>query len=97
MKESLQEAAVTETKFAAWVKEFGVSKLAEEMRKLGQDYALTYVAIYQHLRAETEPRPTKMRGYVKIAGGRITLQDIHDHIEVMRAARANVQLQEARP
>ncbi|CAJ0862229.1 hypothetical protein R77567_01629 [Ralstonia sp. LMG 32965] len=68
------------TKFGSWVVAFGIARLAGELK-------VTNVAIYQHLRAEFEPRPKLMRAYVHIAAGAITMQDIHDHIDQVRAAQ----------
>lgn len=76
-----------ETKFSRWVKTFGVADLAAKMTAL-DGITLTTSAIYQHLRGETEPRPTKARGYVKLSGGKLKFQDIHDHVEAVRASRA---------
>ncbi|MDE4924353.1 hypothetical protein PQH03_06900 [Ralstonia insidiosa] len=68
------------TKFGSWVIAFGIARLADELK-------VTNVAIYQHLRAEFEPRPKRMRAYVQIACGAITMQDIYDHIDQVRAAQ----------
>ncbi len=77
-----------ETKFEQWVKQFGVSNLIDEMRKRGQDYAVTYSAVYQWCRGDHEPRPKKIRVLAEIAAGAITLQDIHDHFTAKAAAAA---------
>jgi len=69
----------TETKFAAWIKGYGVSKLVAEMRKRGAYIAITHSAAYQWLRQEHEPRPKKQRALVEISGGAITLDDIAAH------------------
>lgn len=75
-----------ETKFEQWVKQFGVSNLVDEMRKRGQDYAVTYSAVYQWCRGEHEPRPKKIRALAEISAGAITVQDIHDHFHARAAA-----------
>lgn len=83
------------TKFWDWAKDFGVARVAVEMTKLGPDFAVTHSAVYQHLRGDTEPRGAKMRGYVKLSNGALTLQDLHDHVEKARAARAERELDRA--
>jgi len=81
---------VDATKFEQWVKQFGVSNLVDEMRKRGQDYAVTYSAVYQWCRGEHEPRPKKIRALAEISGGAISVQDIHDHFHARAAALAGV-------
>lgn len=76
------------TKFHKWVKDYGIAKLAVDMTSLGQDYQITASAVYQHLHGATEPRPAKMRGYVSLAKGKITTQDLMDHIVEARADRS---------
>jgi len=73
------------TKFEQWVKQYGVSNLVDAMRKRGQDYAVTYSAIYQWCRGEHEPRPKKIRALAEISEGAITVQDIHDHFQARAA------------
>jgi len=87
LQQPVDELELPETKFSKWVKARSVARVAADMCKLGQDYALTFGAVYQHLRGDTEPRPTKMRGYVRLAAGELTLEDIHEHVERVRAAR----------
>ncbi len=72
-------AATQETKFAHWVKEYGVTNLVAEMRRRGPDTAITHSAAYQWLRHDHEPRPKKQRALVEISGGAITLDDIAEH------------------
>lgn len=79
-----------ETKFERWVKQFGVSNLVDEMRKRGQDYAVTYSAVYQWCRGEHEPRPKKIRALAEISAGAITVQDIHDHFHARAVALEGV-------
>jgi hypothetical protein len=75
-----------ETKFEQWVRRYGVSNLVHAMHALGPDYAVTFSAIYQWIRGQHEPRPAKIRGVVKIADGALTLEDVHQHFEITRAA-----------
>lgn len=74
-----------ESKFEQWAKQRGVSNIVDEMRKRGQDYAITYSAVYQWLRGEHEPRPKKIRALAEISAGAITVQDIHDHFHAKAA------------
>ena len=75
-----------ETKFAAWINEIGVNHLVSETRKYGPD-AVTFSAVYQWLRRQYEPRPSKQRMLVKISHGAITFQDIADHFDPPPADR----------
>ena len=83
----MEEVKDGTTKFERWVKEYGVAKLVKDLADLGPYYAATFSAVYQWLRGETEPRAAKIRGLVNLSGGKITLQDVHDHMDAARAGR----------
>jgi len=78
-----------ETKFARFVRHYGVARLA---RTLEIDPA----AIYQWIRGSVSPRPANARIIVALAHN-LTLEDIYRHREIV-VARSDVQLgvQEAR-
>lgn len=73
------------TTFGAWAKGYGIVRLVEELT-WHHCHPITAAAIYQWLWGMTRPRTPTARMLVRIAGGAITLDDIYDHRDAMRAA-----------
>lgn len=80
----------TDTRFLVWVREIGIAEVVDRMCKLGPEYAVTMSAVYQHMRGDVQPRLPKIQGYVRLAAGRLTLNDINEHFESRREARDRV-------
>lgn len=73
-----------DTKFARWVKNFGVLKLAERLTNGGKETKVGYSGVYRWLRGENEPRGPKLRKIVELARGDLSHQDVHDHFATRR-------------
>lgn len=76
-----------ETKFGIWVQKTGVSTITERMKTLGPSCTITPAAVYQWVRGDHEPRPSKIRGLVKISDGELTFDDVNQHLEIARASK----------
>lgn len=70
-----------DSKFARWVRGYGVKKLAEAMTNRGSATRVSFGAVYQWLRCEHEPRGPKARLIVKLSEGALTLEDVAAHFD----------------
>lgn len=68
-----------DSKFARWVRQYGVKKLADTMTNRGKETRVSFGMVYQWLRREHEPRGPKARLIVKLSDGAVSLDDLHEH------------------
>ena len=73
------------TVFGRWLAETGVGEVVDALAD-DPDLRVTANAVYEWLRGRA-PRPERARALVRLSRGRITLNDIYDHVETMKAGR----------
>lgn len=88
MVRAQQEAAPT--RFQAWARKYGPTRLAERLTAMGPDTMVTFGAVYNWIRGEHEPRGPKVRAMVELSRGEISSDDIQDHFVLCAKRRAAV-------
>jgi len=73
------------TVFGRWLAETGVGEVVDALAD-DPDLRVTANAVYEWLRGRA-PRPERARALVRLSRGRITLDDIYDHVETMKVGR----------
>lgn len=72
------------TSFGRFVRSTGVDSLAEKLSTAGQP--VTRKAIYNWLAGDHAPRPHCAAAIVQISRGRIVLEDVYRHRQVVRSS-----------
>jgi hypothetical protein len=76
------------TPFGRWIDAYGVDRVASQLRAMGEPVSVT--AVYLWIAGTTIPRLTIARKLEQLGQGAITLDQIYDHRELVRAAGEEV-------
>ncbi len=71
--------AIVQSNFTRWVTEFGAQRLASALDAAGPRIGCRPGEVHRWLRGEREPRPPRVREMVRLAQGRMSFADVHQH------------------
>ena len=71
------------TKFGQFIGQFGVKKLAKTLAQSG--HGVTESAVYIWVKGKSQPRPETAAEIIKLADGKLTMDDIYSHPKQMKA------------
>ena len=72
------------TYFGSWVRAYTVPRLTRELQTLG--HPVTPNAVYEWLAGRVAPHPDRALAIARLSSGQVSLQDIYQHREDVRAA-----------
>ena len=73
------------TRFGSWVQDYSVERLRADLAA-DMGYSLTRGAIYSWMRGESAPRVEHTQAVVRLSGGALGAQDVHEHVLTVRGS-----------